>query len=126
MTFLTSDELTAMRADVLETLFDTCNILRPTTSVDSHYFADESSAGTVGTAVACRLDPYTNRNDSSGMVADREANRAYFMLTLPWNATIDDGDRVVFGSDTLQVLQLYNVHSDRLVTRVLCAKVAGG
>lgn len=125
MTFLTSDELTAARADILETLFDSCNILRPSTSVDSHYFADESTAGTVGTAVACRVDPYTNRTDNVGMVAGRESNRAYFMLTLPWNATIDDGDRVVFGSDTLQVLQLFNVHSDRLVTRALCAKVAG-
>jgi hypothetical protein len=123
---LTSDELTAARADVLETLPDTCTILRPSTSVDSHYFADESSAGTIGTAVACRLDPFTQRNDASGMVAAREANRAYFMLTLPWNATIDDGDRVVTNGETLQVLQLFNVHSLRLVTRVLCAKVAGG
>lgn len=126
MTMLTSAELTAARADVLETLPDTCNILRPSTSTDSHYFADETAnAGTVGTAVACRLDPYTNRTDNQGMVAGREANRAYFMLTLPYDATIDDGDRVVVGADMLQILQLYSVHSDRIVTRVLCAKVAG-
>lgn len=120
---LTDAELTQLRADVLETLVSTCAIYRPSSSVDSHYFAGETNGAAVAT-VACRLDPFTARNDIQGMLAGREANRAYFQLTVPWDADLRDGDHVTISGESLEVLQLFDIHSDRIVKRALVVKVA--
>lgn len=120
---LTARELSQLRADVLETLVATCTILRPTASVDSAGIASESW-GTAGTAVLCRIDPERQR-DPAGMVAGREAMRTYFVGTFEWDADIAEGDRVVVAGDTLELLQLYDIHSDRAVTRARLAKIQG-
>ncbi len=118
---LTTTELAQLRADALATLPDTCAILRPTATTD----ADGDSAETWGTAVAsvaCRLDPFLWR-DWRGLVAEREVNRTYFVLTLPFDADLRDGDRVVFNGDALEVMQRYDLHSSRIVLRAYVARV---
>lgn len=120
---LSAQELADFRADILVTLPDTCTILRATLAAPDAYGDVVPSAGTAAASVACRIDPFT-RQDSSGMVAGREDNRAYFTLTVPWNATIADGDQVLFGGDVYEVMQLHATHSDRAVKRATLGKAA--
>lgn len=122
---LSAQELADLRADVLVTLVDSCTILRAALAAPDAYGDVVPTAGTAATGIACRLDPLTERNDTSGLIAGREANRAYFTLTLAWDATIADGDQVLIGGQTLDVLQLFGSHSDRAVTRAVLAKRAG-
>ena len=120
---LTARELSEARADVLETLVDTGVIQRASGTVDSYGNAKQvwAASGTV----ACRLDPYSPWRDMRGTVAGRESTRAYLQLTLAWDADLVEGDRIVFGSDTLELVELWGIHSDRIVTRGLLAKIEG-
>lgn len=122
---ITENELTQLRADIAETLISTCTVWRPAATVDSDYFANESGTA-VASNIACRVDPYTGRTDLDGLIGEREAQRDYFRLTLAWNANIEVGDWVVYDGDRLDVLQLYEMHSGRAVTRALVARQGGG
>ncbi len=118
---LTPAELDQLRADALLTLPDTCAILRPAATTD----ADGNSVPTWGTAVAsvaCRLDPFHWR-DWRGLVAEREVNRTYDVLTLPHDADLRDGDRVVIDGQPLEVMQRFDLHSDRIVLRAYVARM---
>ncbi len=117
---LTDRELMMARSDVAEALVSTCVIERYAGSVDA-YGIDKQTWSAHGT-VACRIDPLSQR-DSQGMVAGREAGRSYQRLTLAWNADVQEGDRIVFGSETLELVELQNIHDDRIVTRAILAKV---
>lgn len=117
-----ADELARARADMLDTLPGTAIVQRETVTVDDYGHGSAAWAA-VGTSV-CRLDPYT-RQDSAGMVAQREANRSYYALTLPYDATIDDGDRVSIGGVTYEVLQLHAAQSWALTKRATVGKAAG-
>jgi hypothetical protein len=119
---LTSTELDRLRADARLTLPDICAILRPSASTDS----DGDSASTWGTAlaeVACRLDPFRWR-DWQGLVAEREVSRTYYVLTLPFDTDLRDGDRVVVSDQSLEVMQLFDLHSDRIVVRAYVARIS--
>lgn len=119
--WITADELTTLRSDILSTLPSTAVVKRATTTTDNYGYVSETFAA-VGTAV-CRLDPM-NQKDSSGVIGSGEASRTWYTLTMPYDATIDDGDVVVVdGGDTLEVVQLHASHSDRLVKRATVAKV---
>ena len=118
---LNASELDQLRRDALAALPDTCAVLRPTTSTDT----DGDSAATWGTAaanLACRLDPFRWR-DFGGLVAAREANRTYYVLTLPFDADVRDGDRVVVGGAPLEVMQLFDLHTERVVLRAYVARI---
>jgi hypothetical protein len=119
---LTSTELDQLRADALLTLPDTCAILRPSATTD----ADGDSTSTWETAaasVACRLDPFHWR-DWHGLVAEREVNRTYYVLTLPYDANLRDGDRVVVADQPLEVMQLFDRQSARIVVRAYVARIS--
>ena len=120
---LTDAELTQLRADMLPMLTDTCNIERNTGGSVDAYGALVENWTTVGTAVACRVDPY-KRDDSKGEAAGREANRSYFRVTLKWDADITDGDRLLWQGDRLEVMQLHQTHSERTVTRAMCGRIS--
>lgn len=120
---LSSRELTEARADVLETLTDTCEIQRATEAVSSAGDVSQTWA-TVNDAALCRIDPETRR-DNDGVIAGREATRARFQATFEWDEDIREGDRVVFGSDTLELIELHSIHSARIVTRAVLAKIEG-
>ncbi len=122
---LSARELADLRADVLVTLVDTCTILRASLAAVDAYGDVVPSAGTAGTGIACRLDPFSRRSDSSGLIAGREANTTYLILTLPWDATIDNGDQVLMNGETMDVMQLFDNHSDRAVRRAVLAKASG-
>lgn len=116
---LTARELSDLRNDILETLPDTCTILRQTTSNGGGY-----SSATWGTATAsavCRVDPL--RQQDSGIVADKEAGVTNWQLTLAYNADIADGDRIQHSGTTYEVQQVHATHSLNAVRRATLAKV---
>lgn len=120
---LSSRELTEARADVTETLTDTCAIQRATESVSSAGLVTQAW-GTVNAVALCRIDPETRR-DNAGVVAGREATRTRFQATFVWDEDIAEGDRVVYGDDTLELIELHGIHSARIVTRAVLAKIEG-
>lgn len=121
---LTNRELAQLRADILITLPDTCTIQRNTPTVDSYGYTTEVWAS-VATGVQCRVDPASKQGMGSGVVAEREAARTYFQLTVPYDTTIADADRVVYGGTTFEIIQLHEVHSLRAVRRAVIARIDG-
>lgn len=120
MSMLTDAEIAQLRTDVLETLPDTCNILRTTWSNNKGTMVPSESTAVSG--AACRVDPY-NKQDSEGMLAEQESNRSYFRLTVAYDTDLQDGDTLSFGGERYEVLQLYDVHSLRIVKRAMLARV---
>ena len=116
---LTSAELAQARADAAETLVDSATIKR-STPVNTYGIADDSFA-TV-TTVACRIDPMSNRVGEP-YAGEREAARTYFILTLPYDTTINDGDRVTINSEDYEVLTLHKQHSYRLMVRAVVFRI---
>lgn len=119
MSFLTSAELTQLRADAADLLPGTCDIVRRTITNDQGH-ASESTATAVS-ATPCRLDPASGRS-LEGMIADQEKGKAYYMLTVGWNVDLRDGDQISFDSNTYRVVQLHDDHSYRMVRRALVVK----
>lgn len=117
---LTSQELADARADAAETLVDSA-IIKRSTPVNT-YGINDDVWGAVGT-VACRLDPIPMNKASELYAGEREAARAYFTLTLPYNASLLDGDRVTINSDDYEVLVLFKQHSFRLMVRATVFRV---
>ena len=105
---VSSQALAMMRRQANKALVDTAIISRWT--VASGPYAEETYAA-VGT-VSCRLLP-RERLDLSGVVAMREQSSSYYKLILPWNADIQDGDRVEIASLEYEVKQLDTLRSDR-------------
>ena len=100
MTKLLSDaELTQMRADLeAYTMPGTCNILSLSIAIDSGYAVE--TWGTASTGVACRLDHrFGFEQVAGGAVQPFER----WILTLPYNTTITEQNRVEIGSDTYSV-----------------------
>lgn len=120
---LSSDELAQLRADLNDLLPDTCDIQADSGTVDSAGHVNPSWAN-VATGVACRLDPFTVRSDQRGSIAEQERTRTYYQLTLSYNTTIEYGNRVIFGSLTLEIVQLYTTHSLHGVVRALVAEIS--
>lgn len=113
---LTETELSQLRNDVLETLTDTVDIKRKSISVSSSGMTSETFSTIVSGAKA-RVDPERSSRSDVDLVAEREAGRMAFIVTVGYNTDIEVGDRVIFGGETLDVLQVYLQHSDRAVRR---------
>lgn len=124
MSLLTSDELAQLRTDLAALLPDTCIILSSTYTPDG-VGGQTQTWGTAAASAACRVDPY-QRQDSAGIVAEREAARTWYRLTVEYNAALAYDCRVVFDGDTYEVVQLYDDHSLRAVRRATIAKIEGG
>lgn len=121
MSMLSATELAAVRTEISDVFLpDTCNIERVSV-VNSSGVWSESWATQVSGA-ACRFDPM-RRQDSAGAVGEREAYKTRYQVTLEWDVGIQHGDRLIFNSDTYEILELYNKHSNRVSTRVVVARV---
>lgn len=100
MSNLSANDLEYIRAALEETLPQECNILSPT------YVSDGAGGqtptwGTAYASVKCRLD-----SSSRGSEADiRGALLPYhtYILTLPWDTTIGETNRVEIGARTYTV-----------------------
>ena len=119
-TLLTDGELTQLRADVLGVLVQTVAIWRASETVSAAGDAVKSFA--LSTSVAGRLDPMTRKSATSYMIGDQEKGRAYYQVTLVYNADLNDGDRVVVDGVTYDVLQIHEGVAAMAVLRALVVK----
>jgi len=97
---LTTAELGIMRSTIELLLPDTCNIISITNTADGEGGVTES-LGTVGTSIPCRLDVKMGSEQITG-----GAIQPYIktMLSLPYNQTITEAQRVEHGGLTYSVV----------------------
>ena len=79
------------RLRVEQNLTETCTIERPQSGQDEYGGAMDLPP--VSTTSACHLSRMSR--NSADMVAMADQGRVYYMLHLPWDADIEDGDEVV-------------------------------
>lgn len=120
---LSADELADLRVEALGLLPGTAIILRPTSTVTASGAWSEttSAAGTV----AARLDPY-QMTTGEQVIALQERGRAWYRLTLPWDADLRDGDRVSVADVTYELVQVHADHDQRIVRRAIVSKLGTG
>lgn len=112
---LTTSELAGMRDTIELLLPDTCNILSKSSTPDGEGGMVDTW-GTIGTAIACRLDVKMGREQVTG-----GAIQPYIktMLSLPYDTTITEAHRVEHGGLTYAVVAPpNNDQSWKAVTRV--------
>src|SRR5512139_444892 len=109
MTNLLSDaEIAAMRAEVLDVaLPDTCSILSLTLTSDGQGGYSETW-GTATASVACRIDPVQSREILSG---DAVQPFSRFMVTLPYDATVTQENRIQIDTTQYNILGIDAVRS---------------
>lgn len=99
MSMLSANELEYIRSAIEELLPDTCNLLSSTFASNGAGEMTETW-GTVGVAVACRLDAIRGNESIQG--ASLAPQHAY-VLTLAHDTTIDTTYRVEIGAHTFTV-----------------------
>jgi hypothetical protein len=100
---LSNDELTDMRNTIQDFLLpDTCNLLSLSSSSDgAGGFTD--TWGTATANLACRLDTQNGRyTDLDGGVQTYKK----LVLSIPYNATITEANRIEYGSNIYQVISV--------------------
>jgi head-tail adaptor len=99
---LSSEELERLQADMeTYTMPDTCAILSPTNASDGQG-GNTVTWGTATASVACRLDGKVEGKEYVAGAAVRAYSR--WILTLPYDATIQESWRVVHDSNTYNVI----------------------
>lgn len=111
---ITSAEIAIMRDTIELLLPDTCNILSVTTSPDGMGGVTQTW-GTASSNVSCRLDMKSGRELVTGGALQPYTS---YKLSLPYDATIIEGNRVVHNSITYAVTSVNNAQSWQAVTRV--------
>lgn len=102
MSLLSNDKLAFMRDQIELTLPDTCTILSPTRASDGQGgWVD--TWGTVSTNVKCRLDAAKKLNQREQIGGAALLPYSFWILTLPYDTTIDSTYRVVLGGNTYNV-----------------------
>ena len=113
---LSTLEIAQLRSDADAYLPDTCTIQVPTNTVDAIGGWSTTWANTY-TNVACRLAPVVFQRTES-MVGSKVEAITSWVLTIAYNQAIDETMRVVHDSDTYEVVQLEDTHSNRTAKRV--------
>lgn len=122
---LTARELDDARADVLETLVSTCVIQRPGAGTAGTAWGFPSQDWSAVGTVVCRVDPVTRNDMLRGVLAERESLKTFYIGSFKWDADLQAGDRVVFESNTMELLNLWDDHSARILRRATLAQVEG-
>ncbi len=114
-------KLARMRAEILALLTDTCVLSSPS------YSPNGMGGGTItytaaGTVVG-RLDNPNKRQDDVIQRVGKEGLTINYVLTLPYDATIDADWRVTVNGQTYEIIELNADHSMRVVKRAYIARV---
>lgn len=117
MAMLTDAELAQLRSDVLELLPGSAVIQRESRgTADAYGYGGSVSYAAVGT-VAARVDPLAA--SARETIGARDTDTEFRQLTVPYNADIAAGDRVVFDGRTYEIRTLSDNHSLRAVRRAV-------
>ena len=123
MTGLTAAELSTMRTSINELLPDTCNILTPT-NVNDGQGGITTTWGTANASVTCRLDKRSGQEQGQEQVQGAGVKPyTEWILTLPYDTTIANTQRVEVGSSTFNVISVDGDKSWEASMRVILEKV---
>ena len=116
MSTLSTLEIAQLRSDASAYLPDTCTIQVKTNTIDAIGGWATTWANTY-TSVACRLAPMLAQRAET-MVGSELAAVTNWVLTIAHNQAIDETMRVVHDSETYEVVQIEDTHSNRTAKRV--------
>lgn len=119
---LSSADLQYMRDTSEELLPDTCTILSPTNAPDG-YGGVEQTWGTVSAAVACRLDHRKTLSQDETIAGAAIQPFSSYMLTIPYDETIEEKYRIVHNSVTYNVVTVNTGQSWKAIKRCSVEKV---
>lgn len=122
MSLVSSARLTQMRARVAQTLPGTAVIAQLTPTDDGGGDWSESFTPVNGGTVACRLDPL-GRQITARMVAEQEALKVRYQLTVPYDAPLDTGYRVTIDSENYEIIELDRDHHWNVARRAIVSRV---
>lgn len=117
MAWLSAGELSALRSHLSATLPETCEIDYVAETQDARGALVKGWTAR-GTAIACRLSPSVGR-DFDFFTGDRVDESRYWTLSVAYNQTVLDTDRVIAGGNTYQVRMVNEVESETLLKRAL-------
>ena len=103
---LSSADLAAMRDDIGELLPDSCCILTVTRTPDGQGGSSESWAA--GGDIDCRLDMIQGSEPLSGGALQPFTR---YILSLPWNTTVTNANRVLHSGVTYSIQSVNNNQS---------------
>jgi len=116
---LTTAELSSIRTAINDLLPGTCNILSCTSISDGEGGYSETW-GTASSNVACRIDPIRGKEQvAAGAV------QAFYqhVLTLPYNATLDESKRIEIGTALYSVISVDYGKSWNASTRAIVERL---
>jgi hypothetical protein len=119
---LSTSQLATMRSNVTQLLPDSCTIQAKTVTTDNAGGWTETWDALPDGIVPCRLDPLNTRR-ALETFGDREAQVALYQLTVPYDAPIALGRRVVINTHTYEIRQLVGEHSWRVSRRALLSRI---
>ena len=119
MTGLTAEELSQMRDDIEYLMPDTCDILSLTRTSDGMGSWVETW-GTASASVACRID-FTSGKEALASDAEQIYTRA--MLSVPYDTTITQANRVEWGDLIFNVVSVNLGQSWNVVRRAVLEQV---
>jgi SPP1 family predicted phage head-tail adaptor len=114
MSSLTAAELASMRDHADNLLGDTCTIQTKAVTLDSTGNPTESYTNTY-TSVACRLDAVSGRGERA--LWGRLAAVSDWILSIKYDQTISEADRVIYGGTTYFVTAVEDAHTWRTIRR---------
>ena len=120
--FFTSADLTWMREEVEKAMPDTCNILSVTQTSNGRGGFTESW-GTASASVSCRADAMIGA-DSDTVVGASERVYDRYVVTVPHDTTIAEGNRIEVNGYTLSVNSVDHPKSEATCLRVYCYELA--
>lgn len=119
---LNNSELSYMREAVEQLMPDTCNLLTATNTADGSGGVT-TTWGTASASVACRMDYKTDTQQDEKITAFSVRPYSGFMLSIPYNTTINTEYRVEHGGFTYNVQAVNNDQSWIAVKRVVLERV---
>lgn len=118
---ISAGELDAMRAEVVRTLPDACQVQRLTQVVDDVGGTTDTYAPVA--TVACRVAPSGNQPDER-LIADRITARSAFTIVLPHDADVRESDRILATTlaQSYEVVGVLAPRSWATHVRAVCAR----
>lgn len=115
---LTTDDLTAIRADIVALLPDSCEIKRLTT--DSDGMGGQTESWDTQATVSCRIAP-AGGGPQERTIANKLSSVSAWTITLPAETDVKTTDRLVVGSRAFEVVAVL-ARSGEVARRVVCTE----
>lgn len=116
---LTAEQLTRMRSTVQGNFPDTATISRPSSTKNSRGEA-ESTYSNAATNVACRI--VIDSKASEGMSGEQLRSYSGYRVYFPTGTSVLAKDRIITGSLTLEVVESFDAHSNRVAVMAVCVR----